>query len=232
MKRSETTRICGVPAIVYGDECDSAYLFIHGKCGCKEEAEDFADIVCGRGWQVLSIDLPGHGERKDVTDSFDPWHVIPELKAVMQYARQRWAKIALRANSIGAWFSMLSFQDEPLEKCLFVSPLLDMEKLIRNMMRYAEVSEARLEKEQTIAASFGETLSWRYLEFAKRNPITRWTPPTAILYAGHDDLTDRATVEGFAKRFNCSLSIMEDGEHWFHTEEQLKALHKWTEQEG
>ena len=122
--------IKGIPAVLYGEESDRVYLFVHGKCGCKEEAKGFGETVCPRGWQVLGIDLPGHSSRKGETDAFDPWHAVPELQTVMEYARSHWSRIALRANSIGAWFSMLAFQEEALEQCLFVSPILDMEQLM------------------------------------------------------------------------------------------------------
>lgn len=35
-------KINDIPAVLYGDENSSLYLFIHGKMGCKEEAEGFA----------------------------------------------------------------------------------------------------------------------------------------------------------------------------------------------
>lgn len=77
---------------------------------------------------------PDMGERREKGERFLPWYTVPELKTVMQYIGQRWKKTSLIANSLRAWFSMLSFQDVSLEKCLFISPVLDMERLIRNMM--------------------------------------------------------------------------------------------------
>lgn len=53
-----------IPAVRYGEASDRCFLYIHGKMGFKEEAESFAEIACTKGWQVLSIDLPEHGERK------------------------------------------------------------------------------------------------------------------------------------------------------------------------
>ena len=219
--------IHGIPAVLYGEKSDRLYLFIHGKCGCKEEAGDFAETVSSRGWQVLGIDLPEHGSRKGETDAFDPWHVIPELQTVLDYAKTRWSRIALRANSIGAWFSMLAFRGEALEKCLFVSPVVDMEQLIRRMMQWAGVTEEELEARGCIQTGFGETLSWQYWQYAKVHPIENWPCPTAILYAGQDNLTPRQEITGFAERFDCALTVMENGEHWFHTPEQLEVLHRW-----
>lgn len=216
-----------IPAALYGENCGRVWLFIHGKCGHKEEAAEFAKIACPLGWQVLGVDLPGHGERGEEAAAFDPWHIVPELQAVMAYAKDRWGRIALRANSIGAWFSMLAFQSEPPEKSLFVSPILNMEQLIRRMMQWAGVTEAELEAREYIETDFGETLSWQYFQYAKAHPVESWSCPTAILYAGQDNLTPRQEVTEFADRFGCDLTVMESGEHWFHTPEQLEILHRW-----
>lgn len=217
-----------IPAILWGEPADRIYLFVHGKGGSKEEAERFAEIICAKGWQVLSIDLPKHGERSLENGTFDPWHVVPELQSVMLYLKSGWGKIGLRANSIGAWFSMLAFGEEACEKCLFVSPVLDMERLICNMMRWASVSEEMLQRRQEIKTDFGETLSWKYLTYVREHPILKWDSPTAILYAEKDNLTERCVVDSFCTRFHSELSVMETGEHWFHTPEQLAVLDQWT----
>lgn len=220
-------QISGIPSILWGNPSGKLYIYIHGLGGYKEEAETFANIADFHRWQVLSIDLPEHGERRDETNAFDPWHTVPELMAVMEYAKLHWNQIALYANSIGAWFSMLSFENEKLEECLFVSPILDMQQLITNMMNWASVSETQLKRELIIPTSFGHTLSWEYLLYAKEHPITKWNVPTKILYGGHDQLTERSVVEKFTHHFNCNLKVMEEGEHWFHTPEQLEVLNKW-----
>ena len=221
--------IHGIPAVLYGEASEGVYLFVHGKCGCKEEAGDFAGTVCPRGWQVLSVDLPEHGSRTGERDAFDPWHAVPELQTVLAYAKERWSRVALRANSIGAWFSMLAFSGETLEKCLFVSPVVDMEQLIRRMMQWAGVTEAELEARGRVETDFGETLSWRYFQYAKMHPVESWSSPTVILYAERDNLTPLQEITDFAERFDCALTVMENGEHWFHTPEQLEVLRRWEE---
>lgn len=110
-----------------GEQSDKLFLFVHGQDGNKEESKAFADVAWPIGWQVLGIDLPGHGERVDASDTFDPWHAVPELHQVMQYAKKGWSQVAVRANSIGSYFSLLAFSGEWLEQCLLVSPLVDME---------------------------------------------------------------------------------------------------------
>ena len=220
-----------IPAILYGDSSEKLFLYIHGKMGCKEEAAHLAEIVCPMGYQVLSIDLPGHGERTSETERFVPWEVAPELRVVNDYAREHWNHVNLYANSIGAYFSLLALRDAKLEKSLFVSPILDMEKLIRDMMGWAWVTQEQLKEAGEIHTAFGETLSWKYLIYAQEHPITMWDSPTAILYAGKDHLTARETVDDFAKRFGCTVTVMENGEHWFHTEEQLAVLDAWLRKE-
>ena len=40
-------------------------------------------------------------------------------------------------------------------------------------------------------------------------------------------MTDVATITGFSNMINASLTMMENGEHWFHTEEQMLFLDTW-----
>lgn len=221
-------KIGSTPALVWGKRAKGVYLSIHGQGGCKEEAEALAEIACNRGWQVLSVDLPKHGGRTDGA-AFAPWDAVGELTAVLEYAQQEWETVALYAVSIGAWFSMLAFPPRALAKCLFVSPVLDMDRLIERMMGWAGVTEERLRREGEIPTDFGQTLSWKYREYVKAHLITDWSVPTQLLYGAGDHLVERETAESFARRFGCGLTVMEDGEHWFHTPPELDFLRRWTE---
>ena len=224
----ERTAIGGIPAIVCGEPSKQIFLFVHGQGGSKEEAVGFAEIVQPKGWQVVGIDLPEHGERTGESGRFLPWIVVPELQTVWNFLeRSRPEKIALRANSIGAWFSMLAFQTKRIEKSLFVSPVLHMAHLIEKMMGWAGVTKEDLEAKQLIETSFGQTLSWEYYCYAKRHPIDCWNSPTSQLYGSLENLTDRTDIDAFAERFHCELTVMENGEHWFHTEEQLAFMNEW-----
>jgi len=57
--------------------------------------------------------------------------------------------------------------------------------------------------------------------------IVSWNSPTAILYGSEDNLCEFDMVSAFIKRFNCDLQVMEHGEHYFHTEEQLEFFRQW-----
>ena len=34
-------------------------------------------------------------------------------------------------------------------------------------------------------------------------------------------------MESFAHKFKCDLTVLKNGEHWFHTEKQLEILSDW-----
>lgn len=223
------TKIGEIPAIIWGTCSPKVYFYIHGQGGNKEEAETLFSIASLYGWQVISIDLPGHGSRTGEINSFVPWRVVPELKLVMEYIKSQWEYIALYGSSIGAWFSMLSFKNEKFENCLFVSPILDMKAVISNMMIWANVSEERLEQELFISTSFGQTLSWNYWKYVLEHPITDWKTPTKILYPENDTMTAYDVVDRFVHRFESQLTVMKNGEHWFHTPQQIDYMCKWIE---
>lgn len=225
MKKLEF-EIAGIPALLVGEPSERLYLYVHGKMGCKEEALDFAERACPAGYQVLAIDLPEHGQRKGRTEKLLPWVAEPELQAVYRYAAARWPEVSLRATSIGAWLSMQALQRMPLEKALLVSPVVDMEDLITHMMQWADVTGAQLEAKGEIPTTFGETLSWPYLCWVKEHPIC-WKVPTQVLYGGKDNLTSRPVIEAFCDKSSATLTVMEEGEHWFHTELQLAVLQEW-----
>ncbi|WP_449389661.1 hypothetical protein [Clostridium sp. ETTB3] len=113
-----------------------------------------------------------------------------------------------------------------IKKAFFISPIVDMEKVILNMMTLANVSEQLLKEKQTINTSFGETLSWNYLNYVRNHPI-KWNIPTEILYGENDYLTSLETISDFAKNNNAGVTVMKNGEHWFHTKEEMDFLDKW-----
>ncbi|WP_075428464.1 alpha/beta fold hydrolase [Selenomonas sp. GACV-9] len=85
---------------------------------------------------------------------------------------------------------------------------------------------AELEARGIIYTEFGEDLSWEYLSYVRSHPI-KWNVPTQILYGEKDQLTSLATMQDFAEKHQAGLTVMENGEHWFHTEEQMKFLDDW-----
>lgn len=217
------------PYLCYGQTSDQVCLFLHGQSGHKEEGERFAQIANPKGWQVVAIDLPQHGQRQGGAEPFLPWVVVPELEQVWQELQGRWKRIALRANSIGAWLAMLALAGKPVDTCLFVSPVVDMEKLIQTMMTWAGVTEERLEREREIPTDFGQTLSWDYLKYVRQHPVHALSAHTNILYGDQDNLVPQPVVECFARAEGAHLTVYPGGEHWFHTPKQMKVMGTWEE---
>jgi pimeloyl-ACP methyl ester carboxylesterase len=191
-----------------------AILYIHGKGGSAAEAEQYRKYV-------KDADVIGVAYEVDF-----PWKVESRLQAAYEDAAKEYAQISILANSIGSYFAMNTLQHREIQKAYFISPILDMERLILDMMSGAGVSEEELREKGEIPTSFGETLSWEYLCYVRSRPIV-WNVPTEILYAEGDALTSRQTVEQFANTHNARLTAMKNGEHWFHTEEQLAFLGEW-----
>ena len=115
---------------------------------------------------------------------------------------------------------------DKISRAFFISPIVNMEKLITDMMSWANVTEEDLQEKKYIETEFGETLSPEYLSYVRNHPII-WNVRTDILYGDKDNLTAIHTIKEFAKEHNTTLTIMEQGEHWFHTEEQMTFLDNW-----
>ncbi|MBQ2597558.1 MAG: alpha/beta hydrolase [Oscillospiraceae bacterium] len=189
-------------------------LYIHGKNGCAKECEHYRPLF--PGCEVIGLDY----------QSFTPWETGREIREAVERLQGEYDSITLIANSIGAFFSMNAGIDALIRRAYFISPIVDMEKLVCNMMVWANVTEEELKAKGVIPTSFGEDLSWAYLCYVREHPV-RWTVPTEILYGENDNLTAYETISAFAKTHGARLAVMENGEHWFHTAEQLQFLDAW-----
>lgn len=62
-----------------------------------------------------------------------------------------------------------------------------------------------------------------------KHPV-RWDKPTALLYGEKDELCEYEAVKAFAEKCNSGITVLKNGEHFFHTEEQLGFLLKWLQE--
>ena len=189
-------------------------IYVHGKGGSAGEAEYYKSLF-----------------PKDKVIGFDyrsqtPWEAKKEFSAFFAVQRSQCEHLTLVANSIGAFFALSSLDETLVDRAYLISPVVDMEALICNMMQWANVTEQELAEQREIATDFGETLSWEYLCYVRKHPII-WNVPTCILYGEHDNLTSIETVSAFAKQHRAELTVMPGGEHWFHTKEQMQFLNHW-----
>lgn len=193
-----------------------AILYIHGKNGNADEANHYKDFL--PDYEIVGVDYK----------STMPWDVKDEfIKTYNQLSKQY--KISILANSIGAYLAMNVLSEKNICRAFFISPIVNMEKLIVDMMSWAGVTEKELAEKKEIVTSFGEILSWEYLCYVRNHPI-KWKVPTDILYGEKDNLTSFETISAFAHSRAATLTIMKNGEHWFHTTEQMDFLDNWLKQ--
>ena len=189
-------------------------VYVHGKGGSAEEAEHYKPLFPDS--EVIGFDYRAR----------TPWEAAEEFSTFFAQQRQGCGSLTLIANSIGAFFALSSLDETLVDRAYFISPVVDMEKLIGDMMRWTNVTERELAEKGEIPTAFGETLSWDYLCYVRAHPVS-WQVPTHILYGEHDGLTSIETISAFAEKTGAALTVMSDGEHWLHTAEQMRFLDDW-----
>ena len=189
-------------------------IYIHGKGGSTDESEHYKPLFTG-------FDVVGFDYQEQT-----PWEAKAEFSRFFTEISAKYDKIIIVAGSIGAFFAMHTLNDKEIAEAFFISPIVNMENLITNIMTKANVTEAELRKKKTIKTEFGETLSWEYLNWVRKHPL-HWYIPTHILYGSNDNLQSLKDIEEFTAKINADVTIMQGGEHWFHTEEQMCFLDNW-----
>ena len=189
-------------------------LYVHGMGGSAAEAEQYRNIL---GREVIGLDY----------NDYRPWVTKETILEKYHELKESGAEIEIIANSIGAWFTMLALGHEDNIRCAyFISPMVNMEKFITDMMAQEGVSEDELREKGEIPTKFGQPLSWEYLTYVREHPLT-WNVPTAVLYGSNDHLVPYEVIRTFTEAHNMKLTVMDGGEHWFHTPEQMAFLTRW-----
>lgn len=189
-------------------------LYVHGKGGSAAEAEHYRPLFPEA--DVVGFDY--HSE--------NPWSAKAEFFEKIAALRANYDQIFLISVSIGAYFSMSADISDSIRRAWLISPIVDMERLILSMLSWTGETEEALQARKIIPTTFGEDLSWEYLQYVRSHPI-QWRAPTEILCGSTDSLQSIETIRAFARRFRAGVTVMEGGEHWFHTAEQMKFLDDW-----
>ena len=140
-------------------------IYVHGKGGSAAEAEHYKPLFPDS--EVIGFDYRAQ----------TPWEAKEEFPAFFTQQRKHCDRLTLIANSIGAFFSLSTLEKTLVDSAYLISPVVDMEKLIGNMMTWANVTEQELSEKQEIPTNFGETLSWKYLCYVREHPISWRVPP-------------------------------------------------------
>ena len=112
-------------------------IYIHGKGGTAEEAERYKHIF--PEYDVWGADYKAQ----------TPWEAQEEFGKFFDLFSAEHKDIIIIANSIGAFFAMNALSGKNIAKSYFISPIVDMEKLILDMLQWAGVSERELLKKGT-----------------------------------------------------------------------------------
>ena len=218
--------IGNIPALIWGGESDRVWLCVHGKLSSKDAFEYLAEIAAEKGYQTISFDLPGHGERISEGERCDIWNGVRDLKIVGDYVFDRWKRVSLFGCSLGAFFSLHAYHERRFEECLFQSPILDMEYLIRQMMNWFGITEERLEREREIETPI-DLMTWEYFQYVRNNPIRRWDTPASILFGEKDDLQTVHIMNDFVGRFGGQVTVSPDSEHPFMSMRDAAIAESW-----
>ncbi|MGF7017779.1 alpha-beta hydrolase superfamily lysophospholipase [Lachnospiraceae bacterium PF1-21] len=78
-----------IPSVLWGPKTDNLLIVVHGNQSHKTDVAITiaAELAVERGYQVLSFDLPEHGERKEENRLCDAKNCVEDLQKIIQYAR-------------------------------------------------------------------------------------------------------------------------------------------------
>lgn len=115
----------------------NAIIYIHGKGGNAQEAEHYKRLFSR--CVVIGFDYK----------SDTPWDAKQEFEEYFDNLSNDYDSVSIIANSIGAFFCINALADKKIEKAYFISPIVDMEQLILDMMQWAGVTEEELQEQKT-----------------------------------------------------------------------------------
>ncbi len=118
-------------------------VYVHGKGGSAQEAGHYKTLFPSH--EVIGFDYR----------SQTPWEAKKEFSMFFTEQKNRCEYLTLIANSIGAYFALSSLDETLVDRAYFISPVVDMENLICNMMQWLNVTEQELAEKREIATNFG-----------------------------------------------------------------------------
>ena len=192
---------------------DSCIIYIHGLYGNSGEA-DFYSFYSNK-YDVIGLDY------KDG----NPWEVKDRIIHEFTEISKRYKDIYVIANSIGAFYAYMYLANQKIKKAFFISPLVNMKEVIEGMMKQYKISLETLKTKKIINLDNGQTLSYDFYQSLIEKD--KWNVKTNILYGEKDKLVDQKSIFNFVSNHNSSLTIMKNGEHYFHTPGQLRFIKKW-----
>ncbi|EEB5174079.1 alpha/beta fold hydrolase [Salmonella enterica] len=204
---------------------------IHGNFSHKEDTciEILAEEAVKNGYQVLSFDLPAHGDRIHDEKECHVIQAVSDIQCIHAHVRERFSEIALFACSMGASFSLIALQPGNFSQTFFLSPVVDLLGLVRKMMHSAGIDEEQLSQEKVIAVTDGPGFRADYVDYLRRHTPAPavWEGELSILIGSEDTVADYADVQRFSRQQGGVIEVVEGAEHYFHKPVELDRLRSW-----
>ena len=219
----------GIPALRWGEPGGRAVIGVHGQFSNKHDPvmARCGDVIASWGDQLITFDLPAHGDRQD-DKAFTHMDASPEVRAFARLARSQSTEVSLLANSIGAYFSLCDTPAGTFERAWMVSPLLDLEYYIRDIMAEYSVTDEQLEAQTVIDTPRG-VLERSYLRFVEEHPA-RLNAPSWIIRGDQDEVVPLNALSRFVGAPGVELVQVEGGQHFLGQPPHLDTVVAWFEE--
>jgi len=228
----EKKMIHGIPSIIWGRKSNKVVIITHGSQSHKEDRfiQCCAEILCEKGYQIISFDLPEHGERKNQLPIHTVKQAIEDMQVILNYAKEHYNSIITIGCSLGAYYTLLAYQDESITQCLLLSPVVDLIELTHEMLENDNRTIREVFYNKQITLSNGIIVREEDYIYLSNHSIKTWKCPLSILYGMKDNLIKFESIQKFVSQYNCKLVLSDESAHYFHTKEDMKKIKIWLNQ--
>lgn len=201
-----------IKSIENNNRHDSCIVYIHGMKGNANEAGFYSFL--NDKYDVVGLNY----------EDGNPWEVKEQIVEEFLKIASNYKKIYIIANSLGAFFAQKYLSSFKIEKAFFISPFINMKLYMEEQLKNNKISVEQLREEKMIIIN-NQTFSYDF--YTSLDEADNWNIKTHVVYGENDKLVDRGSIFDFVANHNASLSIMKNGEHYFHLPNQLRFIKKW-----
>ena len=195
-----------------------AYIYVHGKYGSSEEAPFYKDYL---EEEVIGFSY---------LDDESPYLIKERLRSLFDELKKSYDEVNVIANSIGCYYAYVSLYDKEVNKTMFISPFVHLEKYIDMVMTKFNISLSKLEEEKHIVLECYEPLDYIFYKFVKENKV-KYQKKINVIYGLEDNLVSYDNIDSFTKENDVILTTVEKGKHFFKDDFEIKALKEWLRKE-
>jgi len=227
--KKEKIIIHGVSVILWGEKSSRVAIVTHGSQSHKEDRfiQACANNLCNRGFQIISFDLPEHGERRNTTPIHTINQVMVEMKIIMHFAIEHYSSIYLIGCSLGAYYTLLAYQSNSIEQCALLSPVVDLIELTLEMLENDNRTINDVIENNQIILSNGIIVRLEDYQYLIEHKIKEIQFPISILYGQKDKLIRFESIQKFVRSYDCECIVSKKSEHHFHTIEDMYEIDQW-----